>query len=432
MPTRSKFGSQPKRTRITDTAESGSVNVHLDAYNTHTWVDSVTFGENIPGWRQNLRDGLSATTSMTGLKQTSQLTNGSLRVSSAKNGNPGHVYLGEVAGYMGVGPTIPGDPSTIDETKANSSALGKFNSRIREITTKFEGGVFLGELGQTLSMIRNPAKGLRGLADDARQMLKDVRRASSRFTNAAGSRARSNTIKSITENLSSAWLEAQFGWKPLLNDIKDGSEALGSLMNKQMPKTVRISRRAKVAGNPSEVEVEHSVSWIKWKTTTVAASDCEVIYRGAMRVDAQDPVMMRAETLGFNPGSFLPTVWELIPYSFLIDYFTNVGEVIEGWSTMGTRLAWCNRTVRKSLWSREYSRASVDDYRVWYPGTPLSVSCTPGRCVTTKTRVVRAEYTGTFVPKLTLDVPGSGSLKWLNIAALIANRSSDLKWVYGD
>lgn len=29
----------------------------------------------------------------------------------------------------------------------------------------------------------------------------------------------------------------------------------------------------------------------------------------------------------------MPTVWELIPYSFLIDYFTNVGDVLQALST---------------------------------------------------------------------------------------------------
>jgi hypothetical protein len=281
-------------------------------------------------------------------------------------------------------------------------------------------------------MIRNPAKGLRGLVDDARETLRNVRRASSRLTSPVGSRAVSGSLDSITKNLSDAWLEAQFGWKPLLSDIRDGSDALKRFADKELPKTVRITRRARVDGNPSEVEVEHSVSWIKWKTTTVTTSHCEVIYRGAMRVEASDPVTMGSELLGFDPASFAPTVWELIPYSFLIDYFTNVGDVIQGYSYLGTRLAWCNRTVRRSFRSREHSRASVADYRVWYPATPLSVTCAPGRCVTTKTRVLREEFTGTRVPDFQLEVPGSGSLKWVNILALIAGRSSDRKWVYGD
>jgi hypothetical protein len=140
---------------------------------------------------------------------------------------------------------------------------------------------------------------------------------------------------------------------------------------------------------------------------------------------------LRAELLGYDPASFLPTVWELIPYSFLIDYFTNIGEIIEGWSSLLTRLAWCNRTVRRSYVRTLSSHADLSSIQKFNPSVN-SVSFVPSEGVITKSHVLREKFEGTRVPDFVLKVPGMGSLKWLNIAALIAGRNGDRKWVYGD
>jgi hypothetical protein len=151
--------------------------------------------------------------------------------------------------------------------------------------------------------------------------------------------------------------------------------------------------------------------------------DVSVIYRGAMRVEAKDPAEMDPALIGFDLSSWAPTLWELIPYSFLIDYFTNVGDVIRGWSHLGVRLAWCNRTSRKTFTKTAWSGPKQS-----HPADAFA----PARFVCTKVRVSRESYSGTTVPKLTLEVPGLGSLKWLNIAALVANRRSDRSWVHGN
>lgn len=433
MSTRSTPHSVTRKLLVTQTHENGNTD-EIGGFTgpVINWVDSVTFGTNVPGWRARLRAGESATTTMEGSKLDVRLTAGHLKVLGPKTGDPNHVYLGEATGYMGDGPTLPGDPSSVDETEANAVALGRFNRRIREVSTAFQGGVFLGELGQTLSMIRNPAKGLRGLVDDGYRSLSRVRRLSSQRTLASGVKAVGNTLDGIAKRLGEAYLEVVYGWKPLLSDIRDASNALDRFTAKELPKTVRLTARSKVDGNPSESTVTQGASWVLWNHTTLSVSHCEVIYRGAMRVEAQSDVSMASELLGFDPASFFPTVYELIPYSFLVDYFSNLGEVVEGLSYLGKRLSWCNRTVRRTREVKEHASADTASYRAWYPTVQLSVACVPSKVVATKTSVHRAEFLGTRVPDFRLEVPGSGSLKWLNIAALIASRGSDRKWVYGN
>jgi hypothetical protein len=132
---------------------------------------------------------------------------------------------------------------------------------------------------------------------------------------------------------------------------------------------------------------------------------------------------MDPKLIGFSPKDFLPTAWELIPYSFLVDYFSNIGGIIYGMSNLFTNLAWHNSTVRKELkfrqWGTEYP----------LPGL-VRITGAYAKCVTSKVSVERSKYTGHGVPSLAFKIPGFRSLKWLNIAALVASRKSDRNWSF--
>jgi hypothetical protein len=141
---------------------------------------------------------------------------------------------------------------------------------------------------------------------------------------------------------------------------------------------------------------------------------------------------MESRLLGFDPSSFLPTVWELIPYSFLIDYFTNIGDVIEGWSQLGINLAWCNRTTKKSLVVKSSSFSNKLISKQLTGLNYEAVSFEPSLGVVEKSVVSRAQFNGVRNPGLIFRMPSFGSQKWLNIAALVYGRNNDRNWSYGD
>jgi len=424
MSTRTRPGSSSSSNTIAHTRMNGEV--ISSTQNTVTkWTDTVTFGDNIPGWREALRDGKDATTSMDGSEIVVRYTPGLARFERPKTSDTSPlIYLSVVTGNHNINMLAPsGDPSNIDEAKADAQALGKFVRRIADVNTAFQGGVFLGELRQTLQTIKNPAKGLRDLVDNWGTTARRIR----------GSRVYPLAFrkKKVAEALADSWLEVQYGWGPFLNDIDNGCKALALFNGGRSSDTVRLTAHGETVGNPIVVVAGHAVSLAAWRATSLTVDRCKVIYRGAMRVEARNPQTMDPELFGFSPSSFLPTAWELIPYSFLIDYFSNIGDIINGWSQLFTRLAWCNRTSVREI---ERTSSSYTDMALVNEATSAAKSCSiaPAKSVFTKRRVLRAKYTGTYVPDFQLEVPDLGSLKWLNIAALITARNGDRKWSYGN
>jgi len=394
-----------------------------DLDTTVSWVDSVTFGENFEDWRQRLRDGLATTTSMSGSLQTLQVNNGVLTWTTNSQPLPTSIVRGEIVGSFRLTTTSPGDPSTISSSAANAEALGRFVRRIYDVQHSYQGGAFVRALGQTLQTIRNPARGLRRLVDDWLVRARRIR----------GQRGLPSPIRkrTVAENLADAWLEVQFGWRPLLSDIRSGSKALESYISGQGQTTRRITARGHVHGAPvvgTSGQLAATPQMFVDLRTSVE-DDCVVVYRGAMRVEARDPRVMDSKLLGFDLASWGPTAWELVPYSFLVDYFSNVGDVILGWSNLGTRLTWCNRTIIRTKERRSWSQISPLTDLTGSDGITISTNV-PATYVRKSRSVSRAEYTGTLVPDFAFEIPSLGSLKWLNIAALIASRNSDRRWSF--
>lgn len=111
--------------------------------------------------------------------------------------------------------------------------------------------------------------------------------------------------------LSSMWLELHFGFVPLMGDIHDSIKVLSN--------PVHNPTRVSYAGSNHRV-----VSQSGYYTARGNAVDrCRIFAN--VRVD--NPNLALAERMGLvNP---LAIAWELTPFSFVVDWFTNVGQIVE-------------------------------------------------------------------------------------------------------
>lgn len=396
-----------------------------------TGTDSIIYGDNHRGWKTRIRKGQNATTDLTvNLRRVEKYVpcnfefsprchSGVVNCVPISTGTSGYKVTGDLTnvGYPS------SNVSNLDIEEATNLALTRLYQSIDRNQRQFQGGVFIGELRKTLRMIRSPAKTMfESLGSYHKYVKKRIKRI---------------PMKHRREFLSNTYLESVYGWAPLMSDVKSGAEALAEMALREGPNTRWVngdSRDIRVllddTGYVGSSLVSGS-SWIAVNRRTVETSHVQVKFYGKLRVEPFERLYMRSELLGFNLSSWLPTVWELTPYSFLVDYFTNIGDVINAWTTNTSNLYWVSRTVSRKLMNTQ----SIRMHRTWV-NTQEGAKCSGGLMVPpvrdgllalSKMQIVRTADVLTLVknsmPSFTFRVPGVGSMKWLNIAALAAAKS---------
>lgn len=117
---------------------------------------------------------------------------------------------------------------------------------------------------------------------------------------------------------SSLWLEYWFGWSPLVNDIYTAVDTLQSPVPNITIKAssgTRVVRRRNASSGGLHDKRECSVL-------------CVHKVQGQVRVS--NPNLFEANRLGLiNPVAI---AWELVPFSFLVDWFIPIGNFLEGWT----------------------------------------------------------------------------------------------------
>lgn len=146
----------------------------------------------------------------------------------------------------------------------------------------------------------------------------------------AGYRARMprKMVPSNTKTLAENWLALQYGWKPLLQDVDGTMRTLANLIQQSSvtrtiassgQDTVRTNRNIVWSSSPVGVEDTISTTQVKFKLTYGLASKL---------------VSFLAQTGFTNP---LNLAWEILPYSFVVDWFLPIGpylSTLSAWDGM--------------------------------------------------------------------------------------------------
>lgn len=319
-----------------------------------TSTDSRSFigtrsGTKVLGWRDKIRHLESATGAYS--RKVYEIKPGSWFVSSTYGDKliP-HIYGTER--FSGTGHTVNVADPTLVSSAVSNTALGNFLSNASAVQRPFKGGVFLGEFRETLRMLRRPASALR---DGIHDYLKRARR---RIRQEKGKPA-------IKKMLADSWLEYAYGWKPLMGDIESAVKAYSTYQARV--ETLRVYGKAtwesKGTASYSAVDKAPGMSSVYYRvrtTTNIETHKC--VYKGAVRVQVSgvdvDAASKVIELSGFNLLEFIPTVWELVPYSFVIDYFTNVGNILNSVAGLYSDWVWVSLSTKATRLS-EYQIEGV-------------------------------------------------------------------------
>lgn len=125
------------------------------------------------------------------------------------------------------------------------------------------------------------------------------------------------------KNLANHWLEFQYGWKPLLSDIYGSAELLAKTFNSQRPLIVR-SRVSENYVLPFKVLAGRGTNNGLAELRCLSSGQNRHSYVIQFRED--EAFLARMASTGItNP---LALAWELLPYSFVVDWFIPVGDYL--------------------------------------------------------------------------------------------------------
>lgn len=122
----------------------------------------------------------------------------------------------------------------------------------------------------------------------------------------------------LSGQIEKIWLEGRYGWRLIMYDIKDINKMLNSLDDQRKRFKDRVGTTISLTENDS-----HDVNWSSSSHTLWTSTEWKIGLRGAVVADIDPP------DVTINP---ITTSWELIPWSFVIDWVINVGTTLNALS----------------------------------------------------------------------------------------------------
>lgn len=123
----------------------------------------------------------------------------------------------------------------------------------------------------------------------------------------------------VSREHATQWLALQYGWKPLLSDIYGIAEELAN-RHMDRPRTEKI--KASASESITNIEVIEGPGNTRTITSTISVS-----IRGGFEITAGPE--QKLVKLGITNPALL--AWELLPYSFIVDWFLPIGNYISTW-----------------------------------------------------------------------------------------------------
>jgi len=201
------------------------------------------------------------------------------------------------------------------------------------------------------------------------------------------------------KDMISAWLEGRYGWRPLYHDLRNLVEAINAMDDRR----TRYSERA---GTTTKIGSQYTTPRVSTGCTfdLVRSDEWEISCRGSVVADI--------EVSGFRTSP-IATAYEVIPLSFVVDWFVNIGQ----WLDAASFRAYVKAYAASSGYKITLIRTEEIQNVVTLPGYSQMVR--EGSCVATCIWKTRSPTT---VPLNIRLLPNVDEFKLLDIVALVLQR----------
>lgn len=303
-------------------------------------------GESVPGWREKVRAGSDASSPFqSDRSRIDGLTGIATSLEAVLPGSPGSVQRHSWSGLNRLIPTSVAHQLP-DQATAEADALSKLHRKLNQELSHLAGASSLAEFADVLHQFGHPFQAIIDLTN---------RRLNRLALEARGLKG-STTFRKVkwAQIVASTWLEYAFGLAPLISDTRKAAEALARFRD---DRDLEFLQRSKVVARGQSVKSTQSTSvgalgstWIYSLNQTRYTTTYKVQYVAGLshtllaNYGSNERLI---QLLGFRPQDWIPAAWEVVPWSWLVDYFTNVGDILQASATSTADVTWCNKTVTK-------------------------------------------------------------------------------------
>jgi hypothetical protein len=158
----------------------------------------------------------------------------------------------------------------------------------------------------------------------------------------AGARFAKKWRRNRSKALANGWLELQYGWLPLVNDVYGSVEALAEAFNKNGARirAVSVQRREGTVSvppllNPPYYRIDEFRRW-------------SYLVKYVCWFRREQSLSANLATVGITNPALL--AWELLPYSFIVDWFYPIGNYVSTFDALNGVVfdSGCRTTMSRS------------------------------------------------------------------------------------
>lgn len=386
---------------------SSSPDPWIDRSYRATWVDNFSGVDN-PTWREQISAHQNATTAASGNRTTVSSSPADRHKYLPQSVNCGGGVKGDQIFAITGDILLPWAGSYVTrplpDISLSNAAAGAFYGKVQDALSPVKGGTILAELHKTLRLLKSPIRTIRNQleAHSARSLS---------ITKSIGRRGKATPgkVRSAIRDISESYLTCVFGIQPSVRDANDVLKYLAHNYDRLRQEYRRVSASSArytllhenytVGGNVPDSNYD----FLNCRRVMMTE---KVVQSGEVRLAVGDFGRPIARDLGLAPSAFLPTLWEVLPWSWFIDYAANIGAMIDAFSVPASNMCW----VSRSLFTHQTTVVSGNEVDTRWRGT-----C--GSLVIKTSNFERLKPLSLGVPSFQWD-PKLGFRRLLNIGAV--------------